>query len=52
MTQAEEVLSKEKDIFFVDQVSNPANPAIHEATTGPEIWEDTDGKVDIFVANV
>ncbi len=48
----EEVLSKEKDIFFVDQVSNPANPAIHEATTGPEIWEDTDGKVDIFVANV
>ena len=48
----EEVLSKEKDIFFVDQVSNPANPAIHEATTGPEIWEDTEGKVDIFVANV
>lgn len=48
----EEVLSKEKDIFFVDQVSNPANPAIHEATTGPEIWEDTDGKVDILVANV
>ncbi len=48
----EEVLSKEKDIFFVDQTSNPANPAIHEATTGPEIWEDTDGKVDILVANV
>ncbi len=48
----EKVLSKEKDIFFVDQVSNPANPAIHYATTGPEIWEDTDGKVDIFVANV
>lgn len=48
----EEVLSKEKDIFFVDQTSNPANPATHEATTGPEIWEDTDGNVDIFVANV
>ena len=48
----EKVLSKQKDIFFVDQVSNPANPAIHEATTGPEIWEDTEGKVDIFVANV
>lgn len=48
----EEVLSKQKDIFFVDQLTNPANPAIHEATTGPEIWEDTDGKVDIFVANV
>lgn len=47
-----EVLSKEKNIFFVDQVSNPANPAIHETTTGPEIWEDTEGKVDIFVANV
>lgn len=48
----EEVLSKEKDIFFVDQTSNPANPGIHEKTTGPEIWEDTDGKVDILVANV
>lgn len=48
----EEVLSKEKDIFFVDQTSNPANPAIHEATTGPEIWNDTDGTVDILVANV
>ncbi len=48
----EKVLSKEKDIFFVDQTANPANPAIHEATTGPEIWEDTEGKVDILVANV
>lgn len=47
-----EVLSKEKDIFFVNQVANPANPAIHQATTGPEIWQDTDGKVDIFVGNV
>ncbi len=51
-TLEEEVLSKEKDIFFVNQVANPANPAIHEVTTGPEIWEDTDGKVDIFVGNV
>ncbi|MCM1507702.1 MAG: cysteine synthase family protein [Ruminococcus flavefaciens] len=48
----EEVLSKEENIFFVDQTSNPANPAIHETTTGPEIWEDTDGNVDILVANV
>lgn len=48
----EQVLSKEEGIYFVDQVSNPANPGIHEATTGPEIWEDTDGNVDIFVANV
>lgn len=48
----EKVLSKEKDIYFVDQVSNPANPAIHEATTGPEIWADTKGNIDILVANV
>ncbi len=48
----EQVLDKEKDIFFVDQCSNPANPAIHEATTGPEIWQDAEGNVDIFVANV
>ena len=48
----EEVLSKEKDIFFVNQIANPANPEIHRLTTGPEIWEDTDGQVDILVANV
>lgn len=48
----EEVLSKEENIYFVNQVANPANPAVHEATTGPEIWEDTEGKVDILVANV
>lgn len=51
-TLREEILSKEENIFFVDQVSNPANPAIHECTTGPEIWNDTDGNVDILVANV
>lgn len=48
----ENVLSKEKDIFFVDQCSNPANPAVHYRTTGPEIWDATQGKVDIFVACV
>ncbi|MCH5268985.1 MAG: cysteine synthase family protein [Lachnospiraceae bacterium] len=48
----EEVLSKEEGIFFVDQISNPANPEIHATTTGPEIWEDTNGEVDILVANV
>ncbi|HEX3078432.1 MAG TPA: cysteine synthase family protein [Lachnospiraceae bacterium] len=47
-----EVLSKEKDIFFVNQVANPANPEVHKLTTGPEIWEDTKGKVDILVAAV
>lgn len=48
----EEVLSKEEGIVFVDQLSNPANPLVHERTTGPEIWKDTDGKVDILVAGV
>lgn len=48
----DEVLSKEKNLFFVNQIENPANPAIHESTTGPEIWEDTDGNVDIFVGCV
>jgi len=46
------VLSKEKDIFFVNQVENPANPKIHKLTTGPEIWEDTNGEIDILVATV
>lgn len=48
----DEVLSKEKNIYYVDQMQNPANPLAHETTTGPEIWADTDGKVDILVANV
>lgn len=39
-------------VFFADQMSNPANPSVHERTTGPEIWEDTDGHVDILVAGV
>lgn len=48
----DKVLSKEKNIYFVDQTANQANPGIHEATTGPEIWDDTDGSIDILVANV
>ena len=48
-----EALAKEiPGSFLPGQFINPANPAIHRATTGPEIWEDTDGKVDIFVAGV
>ena len=48
----DQVLAKEEGIFFVDQLSNPANPAVHESTTGPEILEDTNGNVDILVASV
>ncbi len=48
----EDVLSKEENIFFVNQLANPENPGIHRKTTGPEIWEDTEGKVDILVSCV
>lgn len=52
IAKAEE-LSKEIDgAVILGQFVNPANPAVHKATTGPEIWEQTDGKVDIFVAGV
>lgn len=48
-----EALAKEIEGSFIPgQFVNPANPAIHKATTGPEIWRDTDGKVDIFIAGV
>lgn len=48
----EKSVSGEKNIWFADQTRNPANPDVHFRTTGPEIWQDTDGKVDILVANV
>ena len=52
IAKAEELAKEIPDSFIPGQFVNPANPAAHVATTGPEIWEDTDGKVDIFVAGV
>ena len=52
IAKAEELAKEIPNAFIPGQFVNPANPAIHKATTGPEIWEDTDGKVDIFVAGV
>jgi len=50
--KAEELVKKYKNSFMPDQFKNPANPEIHRKTTAEEIWEDTDGKIDIFVAGV
>ncbi|MBR4538749.1 MAG: cysteine synthase A [Clostridia bacterium] len=52
IAKAEELAKEIPDSFIPGQFVNPANPAIHRATTGPEIWRDTDGKVDIFIAGV
>ena len=52
IARADELAKEIPNAFIPGQFINPANPAVHKATTGPEIWADTDGKVDIFVAGV
>ena len=52
IAKADELAKEIPNSFIPGQFVNPANPAIHKATTGPEIWKDTDGKVDIFIAGV
>ena len=52
IAKADELAKEIPNSFIPGQFVNPANPSVHKATTGPEIWEDTDGKVDIFVAGV
>ena len=52
IAKADELAAEISNSFIPGQFVNPANPAVHKATTGPEIWEDTDGKVDILVAGI
>jgi cysteine synthase A len=52
IAKAEELAAETPDSFVPQQFNNPANPLVHEKTTGPEIWNDTDGKVDIVVGGV
>ena len=52
IAKADELAKEIPDSFIPSQFSNPANPAVHKATTGPEIWKDTDGEVDFFVSGI
>lgn len=52
IARADELAQEIPNAFIPGQFVNPANPAVHKATTGPEIWEDTDGKVDFFVSGI
>lgn len=52
IAKAQELVAVTENSFMPGQFDNPANPKIHKATTGPEIWQDTDGQVDIFVAGI
>lgn len=53
IAKAEEIVASDPERYFMpQQFKNPANPAIHEKTTGPEIWQDTNGKVDVLIAGV
>ena len=52
IAKAEEIVASDPKYFMPQQFKNPANPAIHETTTGPEIWNDTDGNIDVLVSGV
>jgi cysteine synthase A len=52
MAAADKILAENEDAFMPSQFTNPSNPAIHEATTGPEIWQDTNGNIDVLVCGV